>query len=212
MSTGAHADAVATGPDPHGAPSAALLAHTLPPVLAARHRIDLSGTGRAAGVMLILFDHDGVGHMVLTKRSDTVAHHRGEVSFPGGRHEDADADLLVTALRETEEEIAVRRDDIQVLGPLDDVRTVASGFIVSPWVGYHPAGRPVMEPQHSEIARIMEVPLSALFLADRHIPPLPDRHMLRYLLMGEDVWGLTARILRTFSDVVRGTISRDRAG
>lgn len=212
MSSGAHADAVATGPGPHGASSAAHLAHTLPPVLAARRRIDLAGTGRAAGVMLILFDHGGVGHMVLTKRSDTVAHHRGEISFPGGRYEDVDENLLVTALRETEEEIAVSRDDIQVLGPLDDVQTIASGFCVSPWVGYHPAGRPIMVPQHSEIARIMEVPLSALFLADRHIPPLPDRHTLRYPLMGEDVWGLTARILRTFSDVVRSTITGDRAG
>ncbi len=162
--------------------------------------------------MLILFDEDDAGHMVLTKRSDTVAHHRGEVSFPGGRYEDADGDLLVTALRETEEEIAVPREAIRVLGPLDDVHTIASGFTVSPWVGYHPAGRPVMVPQRSEIARIMEVPLSSLLLADRDIPPVPDRHTLRYPLMGEDVWGLTARILRTFSDVVRGTFTRDPAG
>jgi 8-oxo-dGTP pyrophosphatase MutT (NUDIX family) len=131
-----------------------------------------------------------------------VAHHKGEISLPGGKLEPHDADLLGAALRETEEEIAVPRSALTVLGPLDDVHTMASGFTVSPWVAHHAGGRPEMTPEQSEIARILEVPLADVLAADRRIPVEPTIETLRYPLLGEDVWGLTARILRTFSDVV----------
>ena len=100
------------------------------------------------------------------------------------------------------EEIAIPRHALSVLGPLDDVHTMASGFTVSPWVAHHPGGRPDMTPEQSEIARIMEVPLADVLAADLRIPEPPDLRTLRYPLQGEDVWGLTARILRTFSAVV----------
>lgn len=193
-----HAHAPATG----RAVSAAELAESLPGALAARERAALHPSGRDAGVLVVLFDLDGDGHLVLTKRSDTVAHHKGEVSLPGGKLEPHDDGLLGAALRETHEEIGIPPSRLEVLGPLDDVRTMASGFTVSPWVAHHPGGRPAMTPQDSEIARIMEVSLRDLLAADRLIPARPDLRTLRYPLHGEDVWGLTARILRTFADVV----------
>ena len=199
----APAKRTATGPhSASAAPSAAELAQVLPEALESRDRVTLEATGRDAGVLLILFDVDDAGHVVLTKRSQFVATHKGEISLPGGKFEPEDVDLLGSALRETEEEIAVPRSSLTVLGPLDDVHTMASGFTVSPWVAHHAGGRPVMTPEESEIARILEVPLADVLAADRLIPEPPTIETLRYPLMGEDVWGLTARILRTFSDVV----------
>jgi 8-oxo-dGTP pyrophosphatase MutT (NUDIX family) len=189
-------------PPTTGAPSAAALAALLPGALRARDRVALPPSGRDAGVMVVLFDVGSEGHVVLTKRSQLVAHHKGEVSLPGGRYESGDGDLLGAALRETEEEVAIPRQALDVLGPLDDLHTTASGFTVSPWVAHHPGGRPDMVAEITEIARILEVPLSDVLAADRRIPPQPDIATLRYPLMGEDVWGLTARILRTFSEVI----------
>ncbi|MBM3633695.1 MAG: CoA pyrophosphatase [Actinobacteria bacterium] len=189
---------------------AADLARVLPDALEGRDRVALDPTGRDAGVLLILFDVDAAGHVVLTKRSQFVAHHKGEISLPGGKFEPGDVDLLGAALREAEEEIAVPRASLQVLGPLDDVHTIASGFTVSPWVAHHPGGRPDMTPEQSEIARILEVPLADVLAADRRIPEPPGIETLRYALQGEDVWGLTARILRTFSAVVH-QVSGQRA-
>lgn len=190
-------------------PTAADLAGLLPDALTTRERVVLDPSGRDAGVMVLLYDVDDRGHLVLTKRSDTVAHHKGEVSLPGGRLEPHDPDLLGAALRETEEEIGVARDALRVLGPLDDLMTMASGFTVSPWVAHHPGGRPAMTPEDSEIARIMEVPLADVLEADLRLPRRPDITTLRYPLLGEDVWGLTARILRTFAGILHAVTERD---
>ncbi len=190
-------------PRPTGALTAAALADRLPAVLASRPRVRLDPSGRDAGVLLVLFDSDGEGRLILTKRSEEVAHHKGEVSLPGGRLESSDDGLLAAALRETDEEIGIPATSLTVLGPLDDVHTTASGFTVSPWVAHHPGGRPDMLPEESEIARIIEVRIADVLDADRRIPARPDRTTLRYPLAGEDVWGLTARILRTFAEVVR---------
>lgn len=192
----------AESPAAHGPLSAAALATSLPGALAARERVALEPSGRDAGVLVVLFDIDGEGHLVLTKRSETVAHHKGEVSLPGGKVEPHDDGLLGAALRETHEEIGIPPSRLEVLGALDDVHTMASGFTVSPWVAHHAGGRPHMTPQDTEIARIMEVSLREVLAADRLIPATPDLRTLRYPLHGEDVWGLTARILRTFADVV----------
>ncbi|MSO45080.1 MAG: CoA pyrophosphatase [Thermoleophilia bacterium] len=190
--------------------TAAHLASVLPAALATRTRVELMPEGQAAGVLVLLFDHDGEAHVVLTKRSDTLAHHRGEVSFPGGRHEPDDADLLVTALRETDEEIGVPVSALTVLGPLDDVHTLASGFTVTPWVAHHPDGRPVMTPDPDEIARIIEVPLADILAADSLIGADTELSALRYPLHGETVWGLTARILRVLATVVHELAPADR--
>lgn len=198
-------------PHANGALSAAALAEALPTALAARQRTALERSGRDAGVLVVLFDLHDEAHVILTKRSETVAHHKGEVSLPGGKVEPHDDGLLGAALRETHEEIGIQPGALEVLGPLDDVHTMASGFTVSPWVAHHPGGRPAMTPQDAEIARIMEVRLRDVLSADRLIPATPDLRTLRYPLHGEDVWGLTARILRTFAEVVHD-ITPPRAG
>ncbi len=129
----------------------------------------------------------------------------GQIALPGGRFDENDGDLRITALRETQEELGIAPESVDVLGRLDDVLTAVSSFVVTPFVAVTPA-RPVAVPSEREIARVLEVPLGALLRADRELPDQPDILTLRYPLLGEDVWGATARILRAFSAVVRRAI------
>ncbi|MCH8853196.1 MAG: CoA pyrophosphatase, partial [Planctomycetes bacterium] len=91
-------------------------------------RIEREGMERAA-VLIALYDKDGVSHILFQVRSETVLHHKGQISFPGGAEDPGDVDLLMTALRESEEEIGLVREDVEVLGQLDDIVTI-SDFLV----------------------------------------------------------------------------------
>jgi 8-oxo-dGTP pyrophosphatase MutT (NUDIX family) len=156
-------------------------------------------------VLLPLFDVAGRPHLLLTKRTDSLRNHRGQVSLPGGRRDPEDASLTETALREAEEEVGIPRHAVRVLGALDDVATLVSDFVVTPVVGVLPA-RPAIVPNPGEIARVMEVPLELVLAVDAGLPPGAGVRELRYPLDGEDVWGATARILRGFSAVLRSAL------
>ena len=155
-----------------------------------------AGSARRSGVLVPLFVRDGTLWVVFTRRTDTVEHHRGQISFPGGAEEPQDGDLSQTALRETEEELGVRPKDVRMLGPLSPIVTVTD-FYVAPFVGAIPQPY-VFSPAESEIAQVLEVPVAALrnpaiketkFLPGRDEPVLFYRH-------GDNViWGATARIL-----------------
>jgi 8-oxo-dGTP pyrophosphatase MutT (NUDIX family) len=156
-------------------------------------------------VLLVLYERAGAPHLLLTKRTATLLHHPGQVSLPGGRIEPDDAGLEDAALRETEEEVGIPAAALRVIGRLDDVHTVATDFIVSPFVAA--LATPLRTvPNEEEIARVLEVPVADLLDADARLPAQPDRLTLRYPLLGEDVWGATARILRGFAAVVRDAL------
>ena len=87
-----------------------------------------------AAVMVLLYPKDGEYCILLNKRSEQVEHHKGEISFPGGARDPEDRDSLETALRETEEEMGIKRDDITVLGEMDEVAT-RSQFRVQVFTG-----------------------------------------------------------------------------
>ena len=80
-------------------------------------------TAIPAGVLLLIYEKAGEPYIVLTRRTEDVEHHKGETSFPGGAFDRQDDDLLATALRETEEEIGVWPEDVEVLGRLDSEGT-----------------------------------------------------------------------------------------
>lgn len=164
------------------------------------------GAGRPSAVMLVLFPRGAVPHLLLTKRTDHLHHHPGQISLPGGRREPEDRDLLATALRETEEEVGIPPRALRILGRLDDVNTVASDFLMTPWVAVADP-LPELRPDAFEIARILEVPVRDLIRADAQLPPSPGIRTLRYPLDGEDVWGATARVLRGFCALLRATAS-----
>jgi 8-oxo-dGTP pyrophosphatase MutT (NUDIX family) len=165
---------------------------------------------RRAAVLILLYDRHDAPHLVLTKRTDTLAHHPGQISLPGGRWETVDGDLGTTALRETQEELGVASESVRLVGRLGDELTMVSGFVVAPYVGVaaetlHPV------PCEREIARVLEVPLAELLAADDALPEAPDIVTLRYPLLDEDVWGATARILHAFSGVVRTALQSSDA-
>jgi 8-oxo-dGTP pyrophosphatase MutT (NUDIX family) len=161
-----------------------------------------SSSARPAGVLVLLFADDaGDARLVLTERVDRGGHHSGEVSFPGGRAEPGDSDIVATALREAAEEIGLDPAECgaRVLGTLTTQWIPVSNFTVTPVVAI--AGRrPSMRPQPSEVAAIVEAPVRAF------LPDAPLLHVERdvrgfrlayaaYPVDGLAIWGMTARVL-----------------
>jgi 8-oxo-dGTP pyrophosphatase MutT (NUDIX family) len=157
----------------------------------------------AAAVLVPLVEIDGDVAVVLTKRPETMPSHRGEIAFPGGKHDPAlDADLRATALREAEEEIGLDPDDVEIVARLEGISTVASRFVITPFVGFLRA-QPVLTPDPREVVRIFEVPLSELmadgvYREERWDTWKQDLAVHFYELTDETVWGATARILTGF--------------
>src|ERR671929_1065281 len=114
-----------------------------------------------AAVLVPLYLDRGDLHAVFTKRRDDLRRHAGEISFPGGRQDEPDEDLRVTALREAEEEIGLPRADVELVGALPPVGTFVTGYRIHPFVGIIKAGH-AWTPQPNEVEEVLEVPLRAL--------------------------------------------------
>jgi 8-oxo-dGTP pyrophosphatase MutT (NUDIX family) len=193
-------------PVPADLPGAERIGTALERSLRGRRPVELDEPGRRAAVLLVLYDRAARPHLLLTKRTDTVPSHAGQISLPGGVAEPGDGSLERTALRETEEEVGLTSSRLRVVAELDDVATIVSGFIVRPFVAV--AEGPVAPmPSDSEVARILEVPLIELLRADDALPAALAPLALRYPLDGEDVWGATARILRGFCAALRDALA-----
>jgi 8-oxo-dGTP pyrophosphatase MutT (NUDIX family) len=150
-----------------------------------------------AAVLVALFVDRGRLQAVLTKRRENLRRHPGEISFPGGRHDPDDDDLLVTALREAHEEIGLPPEAVRVLGALQPTPTIATGYRVYPFVGLIDAGH-TWELSPREVAEVLELPLAELLagysrrrLLRRGIPIRTDT----YVVGDNLIWGATARIL-----------------
>jgi len=177
--------------------------------LANRPRRVVEGEGLVpAAVLLLLIDRAGP-HVLFTKRTERVSHHKGQFSFPGGVVEAWDGSRLEAALREAQEEIGLPPEAVEIIGTLDDAETRATSFVITPFVGlirepvrYVPDGR--------EIERVLEVPLAALVDPANFREELSERDGRRqpvyfYQYGGETIWGATARILKQFLDAVKET-------
>lgn len=182
-------------------------------ILACREKtcIDDPGLIRAA-VLIPLFKKDGEYHVLLTRRTDKVGHHKGQVSFPGGR-QDQGEDLLSTALREAREEMGIAEEDVRILGELDDMCTFSSDFCIAPFVGLIPYPYSFKINRH-EIEEIIEVPLSVFLDPAKSRQELRSRNGERvpvYFYQHDEhtIWGATARILKQLMDLVS---QEDRSG
>lgn len=176
--------------------------------LAAHPRKIIDGsTGTPAGVLIPLFEKRGDVHVLLTLRTNTVASHKGQISFPGGGSESGDSDITETALRETVEEVGIEPTSVEVLGLMDDVVAV-SNHIVTPVVGVIPYPYRY-KISTEEIAEVIEAPLD--FFVDTRNCRLETRAyrgkeipVYFYQYKEHNVWGLTAYVLRCFLEVCYG--------
>lgn len=162
--------------------------------------IDLLGPGERtpAAVLVPLVRRAQGVQVLLTRRTDGMRTHAGQVSFPGGRIESGDVDAIDAALRETQEETGIDRRLIQPFGFLDSFETV-SGYCVAPLVGEIDAGY-VLAPDPNEVAEVFEVPL--VFLLDtanlkRHSIDWQgkEREIYEFHHSGRRIWGATAAMI-----------------
>ena len=163
--------------------------------------LDVHGRVDAA-VLVPLYVSGGELHAVFTRRREDLRRHPGEISFPGGRQDDDETDLRLTALREAEEEIGLPPRAVELVGALQPTPTIATNYAVYPFVGLIEPGHE-WQPSANEVAEVMEVPLRALRdgyerrrLLRRGVPFRTDVYVI-----GEDViWGATARMVGDLLD------------
>ena len=159
--------------------------------------LDVHGGTEAAVLAPLYLDAAGELHAVFTKRRDDLRRHPGEISFPGGRRDHEREALHDTALREAEEEIGLPPDTVELLGPLEPVKTFVTGYVIFPYVGLIDSGREWVISPH-EVALVMELPLRTLVesYAQR---PITRRGFTfdtdSYVVGDHLIWGATARIL-----------------
>jgi len=156
---------------------------------------------RMAAVLVPLYQSTGEWHLLFTERSEEVADHKGQVSFPGGQSHPEDPDLGTTALRETYEEIGLAPRDVRVLGKLEPMLTVTN-FWVTPVVGAFDWPHS-FRPAPVEVREVFGVPLP--WLADpanvewmERDHPITGEKVITAMyaqFSGHIIWGVTARIV-----------------
>ena len=166
-----------------------------------------AGTLRASAVLVAIADGRDGAEVLLTRRSESLNSHRGEISFPGGRV-DAGETFEAAALREAHEEVALDPSAVQLGGRLDPISTLVSRSFIVPVVGSVGA-QPDLRPAQEEVDRIMWVPLVELTRGDtfrEEIWPVEDqrRPMFFFELDDETIWGATARMLHQLLRVALG--------
>lgn len=164
-------------------------------------------SAKPAAVMILFLEVQSQPFLLFTRRTNTVEHHKGQISFPGGSMDPGDASLLETALRETTEEIGIPPKQITVLGESDDFLT-NTNFLVRPVVG-------VLQPpfnfriNHGEVVEVLKVPLS-LFLNESSFEIKKwesngkEYDVYFYSFGPHTIWGVTGYLINRLVDIVFG--------
>lgn len=161
-----------------------------------------------ASVIIPIHEIDNELYITLTKRAQTVRHHKGEVSFPGGMFEEKDGDRMVTGIRECCEEIGVKEKDLEILGRVDDMYTM-TGFCIRPYVASIPYPY-AFKTNPKEVAYIISLPFRIL----RNVSPILEEAELRghvemvpsFYFEGNRIWGATCRILLRLRWIIDGAV------
>ena len=159
--------------------------------------------------VMILFFHDDTGlKMIVIRRSIYVGIHSGQIAFPGGRYEEEDGNVQITALREIEEEIGIVRDKIEVLGRLSDIYVPPSNFLISVFVGYL-SEKPQYKIEEREVAEIIEIPFAEFLKQD--VIKLKDFYVNSekvvtnapyFDITNAEIWGASAMVISELLSVL----------
>ena len=157
-----------------------------------------------SAVLMPLFKENGEYKVLFTKRTSMVEHHKGQVSFPGGVVDEEDDSFLDTALREAFEEIGLLREDVEILGQVDDRLTLATNFLIHPYVGTIPYPyKFILNP--AEVERLVKVPLR-VFASDGKtnvsVSGVGNYDGVVYSYEGNVIWGATAGIMENFVEIL----------
>ena len=159
----------------------------------------------SSAVLVPVYRKQGQYHILFIQRTEKVKDHKGQISFPGGAYEEQDGTLQNTAIRESEEEIGLMPGDIEILGELDDLMTIGTNYVISPYDAIIPWPYAFKVDQW-ETEEIIEVPISALLKKDclrRESGVLEGRVVKTYFYHYQEkvIWGATARIVKQFLDI-----------
>ena len=165
----------------------------------------LKADQRLAAVLILLVPGDNGPELIFTKRSEDLSSHAGQISFPGGTLESKDKSPIHTALRESTEEIGLKRDAVDILGTLD-WHSIPSGFVVLPVVGQL-AKTQIFTPEPGEVAEIFSIPFHLLLDTTLYKQDSYNRNGIRrdfYFFEFKEyyIWGATANMLRSLALVL----------
>jgi len=166
-----------------------------------RAYFEVEGTCLKAGVLVLLYERDGELRLLLTRRTELVLHHRGQISFPGGEQHPGES-LEATALREAAEELGLDLGPVRVLGKLTPLFIPPSNYCIYPTVAFLP-GAPDFKPQPDEVAEVIEVPVGHLAAPESlrlETWTIGSRtvNVPYYAYSACKIWGATAMVLAEF--------------
>lgn len=164
---------------------------------------------RSAAVLVPLFEQDGQIFLTFIRRASTLRSHSGEIAFPGGSVDPGDPSIVMTAIREAQEEIGLDPARVEVLGLLAPVFTVVSNFLITPVVAFLPQGLGELHLQVSEVHELLLVPLQglanpAIVHTEKWTRDNRTRLVYFYDYGSYRIWGATGRILNAFLETIDG--------
>jgi 8-oxo-dGTP pyrophosphatase MutT (NUDIX family) len=171
-------------------------------------QVEQTLTAKQSAVMILLFHDKGDLKTVFIKRSEYEGIHSGQISFPGGQQEQSDSSFEATALRETWEEIGVKKEEIEVIGQLTDLYIPPSNFMVKVFVGYCPQ-KPLFTIDKREVQKVIEVELKKLYHPNsvKKMEIFSSKTGTKimvpcYQVNGICIWGATAMIVSELLEIL----------
>ena len=160
-----------------------------------------------SGVLLTIFPDNDQLYTCFIRRPETMKNHAGQISFPGGRQEKQDPDLIATALRESNEEVGIIPSDIDILGRLSPLYVPVSNFFISPVVGWSES-KPDFQINHSEVDDLILVPIRELMAPEAIQTTRIElrnghREVPCFRFNGHIIWGATAMIFSEFREILK---------
>lgn len=167
---------------------------------------DMPEIAKQSAVLLLLYPKNDKTHLVFILRSTYNGVHSAQVGLPGGKVEPDDQSLLHAALREANEELAIDRNKIDVLGPLSPLYVPPSNFVIHPFIAVQ-ATEPVFVPDEFEVAEVIEEPLESLLIKGALVDtivstPKGQIQIKGFDLQGKTLWGATAMIVHELVDIL----------